>query len=256
LRITGKVTEEMQAWQGRPLDRQVSTAVFIDAIVARGVRAGPARGIRAGPCVGGGHRCNYPRRPGGGRRAAGVVRRPLRELARDLERFFGADQRGMAAGIRVRKAAAFAVFFEFLELRLQPAIHAAAGSLGKSPLDEVNGPCGGISSRLRIPPGEREIDPQLHGEAASQPDRLLLFSPPGTRPKRTVPISDCSGKAATSRGGRCSAAAVSRRAGLGGLDQLPEVSTENAEPLSAPLRRRDRRRIQREVASSPRSWWV
>src|SRR5207244_11492972 len=84
--------------------------------------------------------------------------RPLWELvARDLDRFFGADQRAMAPGTRVRKAAAFAVFFEFLELRHQPGIHAATGFLVESPLDEVNRPRGGTSSRLRIPPGEREI---------------------------------------------------------------------------------------------------
>ena len=64
--------------------------------------------------------------------------RPLWELAaRDLDRFFGADQRAMAAGTKVRKAAAFAVFFEFLELRHQPDIHAATGFLVESPLDEV-----------------------------------------------------------------------------------------------------------------------
>ena len=33
-RITGKVTDEMQAWQARPLD-EVYAAVFIDAIVVK-----------------------------------------------------------------------------------------------------------------------------------------------------------------------------------------------------------------------------
>ena len=80
--------------------------------------------------------------------------RPLWELAaRDLDRFFGHDQRGMAAGTRVRKAAAFAVWFEFLELRHQPAIHAATGFVVQSPLDEVNRPRGGTSARLRMPAG-------------------------------------------------------------------------------------------------------
>ena len=84
--------------------------------------------------------------------------RPLWEMtARDLDRFFGQDQRGLAPGTKVRKAAAFAVFFEFLELRHQPAIHAATGFVIESPLDEVNRPRGGTSSRLRIPPSELEI---------------------------------------------------------------------------------------------------
>src|SRR5260370_20882659 len=78
--------------------------------------------------------------------------------ARDLDRFFGADQKGLAAGTKVRKAAAFAVFFEFLELRHRPDIHSATGFVVESPLDEVNRPRGGTSSRLRGPPGEREID--------------------------------------------------------------------------------------------------
>ena len=90
--------------------------------------------------------------------------RPLWELAaRDLDRFFGDSQRAMAAGTKVRKAAAFAVFFEFLELRHQPDIHAATGILVESPLDEVNRPRGGTSARLRIPPREREIDKLFTG---------------------------------------------------------------------------------------------
>ena len=85
--------------------------------------------------------------------------RPLWEMtARDLDRFFGGDRRTLAAGTKVRKAAAFAVFFEFLELRHQPGIHAATGFVVESPLDEVNRPRGGTSSRLRIPPDRREID--------------------------------------------------------------------------------------------------
>ena len=90
--------------------------------------------------------------------------RPLWEMtARDLDRFFGADQRALAPGTKVRKAAAFAVFFEFLELRHRPAIHAATGFVVESPLDEVNRPRGGTSSRLRIPPDAREIDKLFTG---------------------------------------------------------------------------------------------
>jgi len=85
--------------------------------------------------------------------------RPLWEMgARDLDRFFGADRKELAAGTKVRKAASFAVFFEFLELRHRPDIHAATGFVVESPLDEVNRPRGGTSSRLRIPPSEREVD--------------------------------------------------------------------------------------------------
>jgi hypothetical protein len=78
--------------------------------------------------------------------------------ARDLDRFFGADQRSAAPGTKVRKASAFAVFFEFLELRNRSAIHAATGSAVESPLDDVNQLRSGTSARLRIPPDQRDID--------------------------------------------------------------------------------------------------
>lgn len=85
--------------------------------------------------------------------------RPLWEMAaQDLDRFFGADQKDLAPATKARKAVAFAVFFEFLELRHQPDIHAATGFVVESPLDEVNRPRGGTSSRLRVPPSEREVD--------------------------------------------------------------------------------------------------
>jgi site-specific recombinase XerD len=85
--------------------------------------------------------------------------RPLWQLApKDLDKFFGRDQREKASGTKVRKAAAFAVYFEFLELRHQPGIHAATGFVVESPLDEVNRPRGGTHSRLRIPPTGREVE--------------------------------------------------------------------------------------------------
>jgi hypothetical protein len=76
----------------------------------------------------------------------------------DLDRFFGRHQRELAAGTKARKAAAIGVFFEFLQLRHKPAIHAATGWVVESPLDEVNRPRGGQSARLRIPPLPREVD--------------------------------------------------------------------------------------------------
>jgi integrase len=84
--------------------------------------------------------------------------RPLWEMIpKDLDKFFGRDQKDRASGTKVRKAAAFAVYFEFLELRHQPAIHAATGYAVESPIDEVNRPRGGTHSRLRIPPTPAEV---------------------------------------------------------------------------------------------------
>ena len=111
--------------------------------------------------------------------------RPLWEMtARDLDRFFGGDRRTLAPGTKVRKAAAFAVFFEFLELRHQPGIHAATGFVVESPLDEVNRPRGGTSSRLRIPPdaaGDRAGCSPAGGRTCSPPGNTPR--PPGTTPR-------------------------------------------------------------------------
>jgi site-specific recombinase XerD len=85
--------------------------------------------------------------------------RPLWQMQpQDLDRFFGRHQRELAAGTKTRKAAAIGVFFEFLELRHKPEIHATTGWVVESPLDEVNRPRGGQSTRLRIPPSAREVD--------------------------------------------------------------------------------------------------
>jgi hypothetical protein len=56
-------------------------------------------------------------------------------------------------GTRVRKAAGLSVYFEFLELRHKPNIHAATGFVVESPLDEVNRPRGGRSRQVADPAG-------------------------------------------------------------------------------------------------------
>jgi integrase/recombinase XerD len=84
--------------------------------------------------------------------------RPLWEITpRQVDDYFGRHLRAAMPGTKVRKAAAFAVYFEFLELRHKPDIHAATGFVVESPLDEVNRPRGGTHSRLRIPPTPREV---------------------------------------------------------------------------------------------------
>lgn len=84
--------------------------------------------------------------------------RPLWEMtAKDADGYFGRHLRAAMFGTRVRKAAGIAVFFEFLELRHKPDIHAATGFVVESPLDEVNRPRGGTHSRLRVPPAPREV---------------------------------------------------------------------------------------------------
>ena len=80
------------------------------------------------------------------------------------------------SGQKVLKAAAFAVFFEFLELRHRPAIHAATGFVVESPLDEVTGraagPARGCGSR------------QMRGRSTScSPAGAPTCSPPASTPR-------------------------------------------------------------------------
>jgi integrase/recombinase XerD len=85
--------------------------------------------------------------------------RPLWEMQpQDLDRFFGGDQRALAAGTKVRKARAIAVYFEFLELRHRPAIHAATGHLVASPVDELNRPRSGPGAYMRVPPPAADLE--------------------------------------------------------------------------------------------------
>ncbi|MFD8978893.1 hypothetical protein [Streptomyces sp. NPDC059564] len=77
--------------------------------------------------------------------------------AHDLDRYFGRHRRDSASGTKVRQAAAFAVFLEFLELRHKAGIHAATSFVVESPLDEMNRPRGGASARLRSPLPEAEV---------------------------------------------------------------------------------------------------
>lgn len=89
--------------------------------------------------------------------------RPLWEItAKDLDGYFGRHLREAMPGTRVRKASAFGVYFEFLELRHKLDIHAGTGFVVESPLDEINRPRGGTHARLRIPPAPREVA-QLFG---------------------------------------------------------------------------------------------
>src|SRR5882757_3757667 len=84
--------------------------------------------------------------------------RPLWEMApHEADGYFGRHHRDAAMGTKLRKAGAFGVYFEFLELRHKPAIHAATGFVVECPLDEVNQLRGGAHARLRIPPAPCDV---------------------------------------------------------------------------------------------------
>jgi integrase/recombinase XerD len=107
--------------------------------------------------------------------------RPLWEMQpQDLDRFFGGDQRTLAPGTKVRKARAIAVYFEFLELRHRPAIHASTGHLVASPVDEPNRPRSGPGAHVRVPrrPGT--------WNASSAGGVTTSAVPASTRPPRAI----------------------------------------------------------------------
>lgn len=90
--------------------------------------------------------------------------RPLWEMApQDMDRFFGEHHRGLLTSSKARKAQAFAVFFEFLEVRHKADIYAATGHVVESPLDEMNRPRGNPYDRIRVPPSAREVDQLFAG---------------------------------------------------------------------------------------------
>lgn len=103
--------------------------------------------------------------------------RPLWEMQpQDLDRFLGHDQRAMAAGTKVRKAGAIAVYFEFLELRHRPEIHAATGHLVASPVDEMNRPKGGRGLHVHLPPPAAEVE-RLFGHWREELPTVRKYAP-------------------------------------------------------------------------------
>lgn len=103
--------------------------------------------------------------------------RPLWELsAADADRYFGDHLRVAAPATRLHKATAVAIYFQFLEVRYQPAIHAATGFVVECPLDEINRPRGGGRLRLRIPPSPNEIE-QLFGGWQAELSSTRKYAP-------------------------------------------------------------------------------
>jgi integrase len=64
---------------------------------------------------------------------------------------------------RTGRAAALAVFFEFLELRHKVELHNLTGHVVECPLDEMNRPRTSVEPRLRVPPTDVEIETLFAG---------------------------------------------------------------------------------------------
>jgi site-specific recombinase XerD len=103
--------------------------------------------------------------------------RPLWEMtAPDMDRFLGEDQRSMSQGTKVRKAHAIAVYFQFLELRHRPDIHAATGFLVSSPVDEFNRPKAGSDLYVRMPPPAADVE-RFYGHWREELPLLRKYAP-------------------------------------------------------------------------------
>jgi integrase len=90
--------------------------------------------------------------------------RPLWEMQpADADAYFGKVLRAAKPSTRTGRAAALAVFFEFLELRHKVELHNLTGRVVECPLDEMNRPRKSVEPQLRIPPTEDEIEQLFAG---------------------------------------------------------------------------------------------
>jgi len=79
--------------------------------------------------------------------------RPLWEMQpADADVYFGTVLRDANPSTRTGRAAALAVYFQFLELRHKIDLHNMTGRVVECPLDEINRPRASVDPQLRIPP--------------------------------------------------------------------------------------------------------
>jgi integrase len=84
---------------------------------------------------------------------------PLWEMQpADADAYFGRVLREARPATRTGRAAALAVFFEFLELRHKVELHNLTGRVVECPLDEMNRPRAAVDAQLRVPPSEVEVE--------------------------------------------------------------------------------------------------
>jgi integrase/DNA-binding Xre family transcriptional regulator len=85
--------------------------------------------------------------------------RPLREMQpEDADAYFGRVLRDARPSTRTGRAAALAVFFQFLELRHKAEICNLTSRVAECPLDEMNRPRASVEPQLRVPPSEAEAE--------------------------------------------------------------------------------------------------
>jgi integrase len=90
--------------------------------------------------------------------------RPLWEMQpADADAYFGRVLRDARPSTRTGRAAALAVYFQFLELRHKVEIYNLTGRVAECPLDEMNRPRASVDPQLRVPPAEEEIEQLFAG---------------------------------------------------------------------------------------------
>ena len=84
--------------------------------------------------------------------------RPLWEMQpADADAYFGRALRDARPSTRTGRAAALAVYFQFVELRHKAEIYNLTGRVAECPLDEMNRPRASVEPQLRVPPSEAEV---------------------------------------------------------------------------------------------------
>ena len=90
--------------------------------------------------------------------------RPLWEMQpADADVYFGTVLRDANPSTRTGRAAALAVYFQFLELRHKIDLHNMTGRVVECPLDEINRPRASVDPQLRIPPTADEVEQLFAG---------------------------------------------------------------------------------------------
>jgi len=77
--------------------------------------------------------------------------------------YFGKVLRKARPATHTGRAAASAVFFEFLELRHEVELHNLTGRVVECPLDEMNRLRASVDPQLRVPPTEAEVETLFSG---------------------------------------------------------------------------------------------
>jgi integrase/recombinase XerD len=110
--------------------------------------------------------------------------RPLWEMQpADADAYFGKVLRDARPSTRTGRAAALAVYFQFLELRHKVEIYNLTGRVAECPLDEMNRPRVSVDPQLRVPQPRRRSSSCSRGGAGSW--RPAASSP---RPLATTPL--------------------------------------------------------------------